>query len=471
MIPKLHKKGSSFAGVAAYVLHDKGAATSERVAWTETRNLATENPHAAWRVMAATALDQNRLKREAGIKATGRKSREYVLHLTLSWHPDEAEGLTHEEMMRAARGAIRALGASDHQALIVAHSDEDQPHTHIIINRVSPTDGRLLSSSKERLALSTFAEGYERERGQILCEERVLNNAARARGEFTRGAKDKPRHIYELEAGNDNLPGASELREAQRRKDLELRRRAIAQRKRHSRQWADFLREHRLQRANLVEQARRETTIARQRAVEPFKNRWRALHHEQQAARAAFAKREQTHLGRASNALRQADWAGLLRTGRRGQAIRQAFGMLASSGERGEALRRLQQRQTLDLERQQREAQERAVAPVRRQRDQQLARHRVALDIGRQELLLTHRMDEAALRAAWAERRRQRVAAWNLLRGRAPQQQPPPLGQRGAQTTTPDKATRSAAEQFMVRMREARKERERRRGRDDDRGR
>ena len=67
MLPKIHKNGTSFKGIAQYVLHDKNAETSQRVAWTETINLATRNPDTAWKVMSAVSLDQARLKREAGV--------------------------------------------------------------------------------------------------------------------------------------------------------------------------------------------------------------------------------------------------------------------------------------------------------------------------------------------------------------------------------------------------------------------
>jgi len=471
VIPKLHKKGTSFRGAAAYLLHDKGASTNHRVAWTETRNLATDNPEAAWRVMAATALDQNRLKAEAGIKSTGRKSKDHVLHLTLSWHPNEAEGLTREEMMRAGLGALRALKAEEHQVLFVNHDDEPQPHLHLLISRVSPTDGRLLSSSKEKLALSRWAEAYERERGKILCEERVLNNAARDRGQFTRGDKEKPRHIYELEAANENRPGADRVREEQRAKDLEVRRKQVDQVARHEAEWRDLEQERRLQRTRIVEDARREETVARQKAGETFRDAWRELHHEQEAERAAFAAREGTLTGRAANALRNVDWRGLLQNGRRGPAIREAFGLLASGGKRTEALRRAQQRQTLELERRQREAQERAAEAVRRDRASALQRLRDLLEVRRQELRLRHRMEEAAIAAAWAERRKQRLEAWRRFERSAPPA--PALGERGEQTTRDDPATRSAAQQHMDRMRQARKERirrwpgERDRGRDD----
>ena len=72
MIPKINGLGRSFAGVAAYCLHDapepddRSPETSERVAWTDTRNLATVRPERAARLMAATAKAAPDLKRLAG---------------------------------------------------------------------------------------------------------------------------------------------------------------------------------------------------------------------------------------------------------------------------------------------------------------------------------------------------------------------------------------------------------------------
>ena len=86
MIDVVHsKQGKSFRGLVAYLLEgSKGEENPDRVAWTETRNLACANPMTAARVMAATALDQDRLKAGAGVKKTGRKSKNHVLHYTLS---------------------------------------------------------------------------------------------------------------------------------------------------------------------------------------------------------------------------------------------------------------------------------------------------------------------------------------------------------------------------------------------------
>lgn len=161
MVPKIIAKGKSFKGAALYLLHDKGRAlSSSRVSWVETRNLATDDAHLGWKIMAATALDQERLKQVAGVKATGRRSDKSVLHLSLSWHPDEKGNLTPEEMRRAAIGALKSIGADDRQAIFIAHNDEAHPHLHVLCNRVSPEDGRMLPSSKDHLKLSKWAERY-----------------------------------------------------------------------------------------------------------------------------------------------------------------------------------------------------------------------------------------------------------------------------------------------------------------------
>jgi hypothetical protein len=208
MVPKLHAKGTSFKGAAAYLLHDKGAASSGRVAWVETVNLATNNPQAAWRVMAMTAMDAARLKEQAGVKKTGRTSKEAVLHLTLAWSPDQKPD--RKDMAEFARRAIAALKADDRQAMIICHTDEKHPHVHILLNRVSPTDGRMLSSSKEKLALSEIALAYEKESGAILCKERAVNAEKRKKGEYVRAEKDIPRPEYEA------------LREAQKETEKEI---------------------------------------------------------------------------------------------------------------------------------------------------------------------------------------------------------------------------------------------------------
>lgn len=473
MVPKLHKKGKSFAGAAAYLLHDKQRATSsDRVEWTGVRNLATDDPELAWRVMAATAMDQARLKELAGIKNTGRKSKDHVLHLTLSWHPDEADGLSHEEMMRAALGALRALGAADRQTLMVAHNDEPQPHLHLLVNRVSPTDGRMLSSSKEKLNLSRWAEQYEKERGQVLCEERVLNNAARDRGEYVRGKSERPRHLFEHETANDNHPEVDRIREEQRRRDAAV---AKTQRKaeaRHRQQWSDLVESHQQRKRAIRQEALRQVAIARGQARSGFKDDWRLLYHEHQASLAAFERDEERLLGRMKNAARMVDFGALVTGGQKSEAFKSAFDVLSSSGARLEALKRVQQAGTRRLERRQREAEAEAARPHTESRDRQLAVERQTFAVARNDLILSQRMDAAVLRAAWHERRQQRRAAFKRDHARGnPREQTSPGEDRskpsGEQKIEADAERQQQIESFKKRGQARQQERQRERDRED----
>ena len=199
MIPKINGLGRSFAGVAAYCLHDapepddRRPRTSERVGWADTRNLATFRPERAARLMAATAKAAPDLKRLAGGSPGGRKLAKPVLHYSLSWARDETPDK--REMSRAVDGSMEALGLEGHEALIVAHDDTRHPHVHVIANRVDPETGKAATLGRSKLRLSRWAEGYEREQGRIRCERRVRNNERRRAGEqVLRPTGDRPRH-------------------------------------------------------------------------------------------------------------------------------------------------------------------------------------------------------------------------------------------------------------------------------------
>ena len=278
MVPKIHAKGSSFKGAALYLLHEKDRADSaERVAWTDVRNLTVDDPDVAWKLMVATAKDQDRLKAEAGVKATGRKSSKHVLHISLAWHPDQSPD--RDAMAKAADQALKAIGASDRQALIVAHNDEAHPHVHLLINRVSPLDGKLLSSSNDRLKLSKWAEGYEREGGQIYCEDRVINNAERERSNYVKGARDLARHIYEARPAandNDHRKGVLAAERAQDPRDRE-------QAKRHAAQIQQLETRHQDRKADLKRELVKEIAQVRAETLETFRPRWRELNRFQAA--------------------------------------------------------------------------------------------------------------------------------------------------------------------------------------------
>ena len=186
MVTKMSAPGRSFGGVADYCLHDRWVPglphpeSAERVEWTETRNLATEQGDRAARIMAATAEASPELKRLAGAATTGRKLEKPVCHYSLNWAKEEKPD--RQEMLRAAEGSLKALGIERRQALIVSHRD-GQPHVHVIANRVEPASGKAAGLSRSKLRLSKWAERYEREQGKIRCPARERNNKRREAGE------------------------------------------------------------------------------------------------------------------------------------------------------------------------------------------------------------------------------------------------------------------------------------------------
>ena len=195
MVTKMSASGRSFGGVADYCLHDRWVPgqgqpeSAERVEWTETRNLATEQGDRAARIMAATAEAAPELKRLAGAAATGRKLEKPVCHYSLNWAKEEKPD--RQEMSRAAEESLKALGMERHQALIVSHRD-GQPHVHVIANRVDPESGKAAGLSRSKLKLSKWAEEYERGQGKIRCPQRERNNARRGQGKRVQDRVSRP---------------------------------------------------------------------------------------------------------------------------------------------------------------------------------------------------------------------------------------------------------------------------------------
>lgn len=194
-------QGTSFRGAFLYHLHDKRREgettrlTSERVAWTYTRNLATDDPEKAWRIMAFTAQHQREIKAVAGEALSGPRCRKPVYSLVLAWDPSQTP--SKDEMLHAAESALKTLRMHDRQAVIVCHDDEPQKHIHILVNRVCHLTGRTAAIKRDWLRLSQWAERYERETGQVFCDLRVNHNHRRRQGEFVKN-ENLSRREYEI---------------------------------------------------------------------------------------------------------------------------------------------------------------------------------------------------------------------------------------------------------------------------------
>jgi hypothetical protein len=171
MIIKLHKAGRSFKGVCRYLTHDAKAETAERVAWTSTINLANDDVPLAINEMLWTFRTADALKREAGVATGGSRLDKPVRHFSLSWPHGEAPSKEH--VVETVQAYMKHMGWSDRQAVLVAHDDTKHAHVHVVMNTVSPVDGRAVRSSNDWRHSEAFALQYERERGQIHCEQRL----------------------------------------------------------------------------------------------------------------------------------------------------------------------------------------------------------------------------------------------------------------------------------------------------------
>lgn len=190
MIPREARRGSSFVGCGKYYLHDKAANTSERVEFTHTVNVPTNDPQKAMKWMAWTAINAEELKRESGGSLSGRSCKKPVYTFSLSWHPEQDPKKWN--MIGAGRQALIALGLAEHETVMVSHNDCSYKHLHVIVNLVHPETGKANSVSFSRKRLSAWAEQYEQTQGKIYCDQRVANNAKRAEGEFVK--YEEPSH-------------------------------------------------------------------------------------------------------------------------------------------------------------------------------------------------------------------------------------------------------------------------------------
>lgn len=184
MNPRIARNGLSFKGAWQYYMHDPKATTRHRIEWAETYGTVTDDPDLAWKVMAYTAMSQDRLKEASGQKTTGRKDARPVMAYSLAWHPDFEPDRDH--MLETAIQSLKVLGLEDHEAFIVAHRDS-HPHVHIIANRIHPLTGLVASSSKTKRKLSEFARIYQKEHNMShYTPKREENYQKRLEGKSTR---------------------------------------------------------------------------------------------------------------------------------------------------------------------------------------------------------------------------------------------------------------------------------------------
>ena len=120
--------GRSFKALGRYLVEGRNREAEGRVAWSSARNLPTDDPELAAKIMRATAAQNVRTSQP-------------VYHLVLSFDPRDQ--VSREQMERVADRVLDELRLREHQLLIVAHADREHAHMHLLINRVHPETGKM----------------------------------------------------------------------------------------------------------------------------------------------------------------------------------------------------------------------------------------------------------------------------------------------------------------------------------------
>lgn len=167
-------RGSYFKGIASYLT--KPREDQHRALWTATQNVGTENIDMAARIMAATAMNAERMKAENGGDGRGRKATKGpVYHTIMSWDESRHPDAQHQE--ETARALLAKLGLDRAQAVMVGHNDNGKTHLHIVVNLVDPETGKRIDIGNDHNKMSSFRKQYARENGIDL--DQLMPNQSR----------------------------------------------------------------------------------------------------------------------------------------------------------------------------------------------------------------------------------------------------------------------------------------------------
>lgn len=173
MITSMVSRGHSFKGIAAYLTATREG--ESRALWTGTQNVGTNDVPMAARIMAATAMDADRLKAEAGSKVGNKAKNGPVYHALISWDESRHPDAQHQE--ETARALLVKLGLDKAQAVMVGHNDNGKTHLHIVVNLVDPDTGKRFVPSNDFVKMEQFRLVYARENGIDL--DKLMPNQSR----------------------------------------------------------------------------------------------------------------------------------------------------------------------------------------------------------------------------------------------------------------------------------------------------
>ena len=175
MIGKL-KKGSSFGGCIRYVTGKD-----------EAKIIASDGVVLGTNAEITQSFELQRQLNPRIKKPVG--------HIALSFKPEDKPRLTDEFMAKIALEYMRMMGITDTQFIIVRHHNTDNPHCHIVYNRIN-NESKLLSDRNDyrrneqvtKALKSKYGLTYGTDKSKT--NTRKLRNAERAKYEIHNAVKD-----------------------------------------------------------------------------------------------------------------------------------------------------------------------------------------------------------------------------------------------------------------------------------------
>lgn len=174
-------KSQRVAGLVNYIVSPENSNESEKCIYSGNRGFFLAETHEARRA-EMIALTEDSVK-----------SKDPINHYVLSWR--EGERPTPEQVEVAIDILLDELGLQQHQAIYGVHSDTNNLHMHIAVNRVHPETLKVILPNKgfdieavhKALARIEHAQGWQREdNGRYV----VLENGSLAR-ELTAAGKQR----------------------------------------------------------------------------------------------------------------------------------------------------------------------------------------------------------------------------------------------------------------------------------------
>ena len=175
MIGKL-KKGASFGGCVRYVTGKD-----------EAKILASDEVLLGTNAEIVQSFELQRQLNPRIKKPVG--------HIALSFKLEDKPRLTDDFMAKIALEYMRMMGITDTQFIIVRHHNTDNPHCHIVYNRIN-NEGKLISDAHDyrrneqvtKVLKSKYGLTYGTDKSKTNTHK--LSNAERAKYEIHNAVKD-----------------------------------------------------------------------------------------------------------------------------------------------------------------------------------------------------------------------------------------------------------------------------------------